>query len=274
MARKKDPNREYDKNGRVKPLEGPTPETAMKHQERAQRYRIPAHMEAGYAESTMGILYARGMISVEQYELCKKLANLRSVLYGSGNARCSSVENVGRGLPNDRETKSMRETWTAYKTATRGIEPADRRLFEMVVLRNSYREWMRMPDAALFHRVEADRLTHPGISVSQAVLAVISDPDNDFRDVNGRVAVKALRREPRILLTVIKTLHDRWPNELKDAVATLRNGEIRTGLSPELSPSLTPQHTGAISDGMANALYGGETLLDELYMAKAKRADQ
>ena len=249
-------DRERYPNGRAKPIEGPTPETAKKHQERAQRYHIPAHMEAGYAESTMGVLFARGMIGVEQYELCKKLANLRSVLYGSGNARCSSIENVGRGLPNDRETKSMRDTWAAYKTATAGMEQADRRLFEHVILRNNYREWMSLVDGALFHRVEIDRAKTGTLAMAQAALAAAQESDNSFVTSEGRVSILATRRELALILRVIHTLGERMPRETRNVG---KDGKL---------------HTGAISDAQANALYGGESKLDELYMAKARRDDR
>jgi hypothetical protein len=252
LPRPKAPERERYANGRAKPLEGPTPETAKKHQERAQALHIPASKEAGYAESTIGVLEARGMISIEQAELCKKLATLRAVLYGSGNARCSSIENVSRGLPNDAETKHMRETWTAYKAATADIEQANRRLFEHVILRNSYREWMKLPDFELFMSVQSQHLSHVGITVPQSALSALDDPDNTFRDSAGAyINIKAKRRELRLLLRVVNTLAVRMPKEL------------RAGLS---STGYT-----AMSEAQRNALEGDEKLC-ELYAQKEQRS--
>src|SRR5258705_12920808 len=68
-----EPDRERYPNGRAKSIEGPTPETARKYQDRAQTYHIPAHNQASNAESTIGILEARGHISIEKEELCKNL---------------------------------------------------------------------------------------------------------------------------------------------------------------------------------------------------------
>ena len=243
MPRTKEPDRERYPNGRAKPIEGPTAETLKKFQDKAATYHIPAHKEAGYAESTIGVLEARGLISIEQAELCKKLANLRSVLYGSGNAKCSSIENVGRGLPNDSESKAMRETWTAYKAATDGMEPADRRLFEHVVLRNNYREWMKLGDGDL-----VKLYNHVNVDHSKPVSE--DEISNYVRSSSGSYYVVAKRREVRLLLRVIHTLSQRMPQEL-------RAGQSATGYT-------------AMSEAQRNALDGDEKLA-KLYADKAKR---
>ena len=192
--------------------------------------------EAGYAESTIGILEARGMISVEQAELCKKLASLRSVLYGSGNARCSSVESIGRGLPNDKETKNMRETWGAYKAATAGMEQSERRLFEHVILRNNEREWMKLPDGELTLTVGS-----PSVPPTPG--------DNAFRENGSTVHVFAKRRELTLLLRGIHTISERMPRELKA-------GPSATGYT-------------AMSQAQRNAL-DGDAKLCELYADKGE----
>jgi len=173
------------------------------------------------------------------------------VLYGSGNAKCSSIENVGRGLPNDNETRSMRDTWTAYKAATEAIEPADRQLFEHVILRNNYRKWMRLGDVELVARVEADRLTHVGIVASQTALRAIEQPDNQFQDSAGRVFIKAERRELCLFLRVIHALSQRMPQELR----------------------ANPPSTGytAMSEAQRSALDGDQKLC-ELYAKKVERS--
>ena len=245
MPRTKQPDRERYPNGRAKPIEGPTPETARKFQDKAAALHIPTHKEAGYAESTIGVLEARGMISIEQAELCKKLANLRSVLYGSGNAKCSSIENVGRGLPNDSESKSMRETWAAYKAAALDIEQADRRLFEHVILRNNYREWMWLQDEKLFGVVKSGQTETPFIDKNGDVPFEIV-----YHDGNGLVLIVPLQRELRLILSVIQTLSLRMPKEL-------RTCQSATGYT-------------AMSEAQRNALEGDEKLC-QLYAAKADR---
>lgn len=218
--------------------DGPTPETAKKHLDRARVFHIPEGKEAGYAESTIGVLEARGMISVEQAELCKKLATLRSVLYGSGHARCSSVENVGRGLPNDKETKHMRETWTAYKAVMATIHKGELDLFEHVILRNNYREWMRLPDTNVIWNDRVPVGEH----------GIIGQGDNQWRDGGGYHDVYGKLREVRILLQVIRLLGERMTREMK-------------------AGSLTGYT--AMSEAQRNAL-DGDSRLCELYAHKGE----